>query len=135
MGNIGDIAITALRIVYGGFFAAIGFYGGWSMLSGKSNPFPPKPGPGAQFQDALLQTGFMIPLMLGSFVIGGLALISGRAAPLGIIILAPAVIVIAFYHVILPGGSRVWGLGWAVALVILAWHYRAAFRPLIGMGS
>ncbi|GGD45889.1 hypothetical protein [Croceicoccus pelagius] len=63
----------ALRFGYGGFFAVIGIYDGWSMPCEKGNRFPPKTGPGAQFEDVLSHIGFVTPLMLASFVIGGLA--------------------------------------------------------------
>ncbi|MBY6217579.1 hypothetical protein [Qipengyuania aquimaris] len=64
------------------------------------------------------------------FILGGLALAVKRTAPLGIIILAPFVAVIFFYHLLL-GGSAAWATGWAGGLLLLAWHHRSAFVPLV----
>ena len=123
-------AITALRLCYGGFFVAVALYSGWALLSGQGNPFVSGDGPGPRFQHALLETGFMIPLMLVLYFVGGALLLPRRTAPLGLILLAPFMTVIVFYHLLL-GGSAIWALGWLVATALLFWHFRAAFRPLV----
>jgi hypothetical protein len=68
--------------------------------------------------------------MLACFVLGGSALLSSRTAPLGIVILAPSVVVIFFYHLLL-GGSPAWGTFWAAGLLLLAWRFRDAFAGLV----
>ena len=120
---------AALRIAYGGFFLAIGIYSFWLIATGAPNPFLAGEGPGPEFQRAMDATGVLTPLMLAMYVIGGLALIIERIAPFGIVVLAPFVAVISVYHLFLTG-SVVWGLGWAIALALLAWRYRSAFAPL-----
>lgn len=124
------LAISVFRIAYGGFFLVVGLYGGYSVFSGGGNPFAPDPGPAADFQNALEATGFVVPLMLACYVIGGTALLFSRTAPLGIILLAPFVAVIVFYHLFL-GGSALWAGLWGAGLLLLAWRYRDAFTPLV----
>lgn len=124
------LAFSVLRIAYGGFFIFVGLYGGYSILAGRGNPFTVEPGPGADFQSALEATGFVVPVMLTCYVLGGAALLSSRTAPLGIVVLAPFVTVIFFYHVLL-GGSVLWAVFWAAGLLLLAWRFRDAFRGLV----
>lgn len=124
------LSISVFRVAYGAFYLAVGLYGGFSLLAGRGNPFTVEAGPGADFQDALQATGFIIPLMLTCYVIGGAALLFNRTAPLGIIVLAPFVVVIFSYHVLL-GGSVWWAVLWATGLMLLAWRYRDAFVPLV----
>ena len=130
MTSMARLIMAAFRMAYGGFFVAVGLYGGVSLLSGDGNPFDVQPGPGADFQAALEGTGFVVPVMLLCFVIGGAALLRNRTAPLGIIVLAPFVVVIFLYH-LLPGGNAPWGAFWAAGLLLLAWRYRKAFKTLV----
>jgi hypothetical protein len=78
---------------------------------------------------ALSASGFMDPLLAIAFVAGGGALLSARAAPAGLVILAPAVTVILLFHLMLSGQWIV-GLVVAALFLALAWHHRAAFRLL-----
>ncbi len=104
------------------------------MLAGQGNPFAGEPGPGADFQNALEASGFIVPVMLTCYVLGGAALLFSRTAPLGIVLLAPFVAVIFFYHILL-GGSALWALFWAAGLLLLAWRYRDAFKALVSFSD
>jgi hypothetical protein len=90
----------------------------------------PETAPGAiAFQKALTESHFMDPLLAIACLLGGGALLSRRTAPLGIAILAPVVVVIFLFHLVLTG-NWIWGtlnLAW---LAGLAWHYRKAFTAL-----
>ena len=134
MNRIGLIAINVLRLAYAAFFIAVALYSGWSLLSGQGNPFISGDGPGPRFQQALLETGFMIPLMLIFYFIGGALMLLRRTTPLGLVLLAPFMTVIVFYHLLLHG-SAVWALGWFAATALLFWHFRRAFRPLVSWRS
>ena len=130
MSRISNIAFAILRFAYGGFFAAISAFSIFSLVQGRGNPFLPElSGIAAQFQVAMEATGFLVPIMLACFLVGGIALFFHRTAPLGIALLAPFVIVIFFYHLMLTGNWP-WGTIWAAGLAILAWRYRRAFVPL-----
>ena len=130
--SIGDWAKSIFRIGYGAFFVIVGIHGGYSLLSGGGNPFDVQPGPGADFQRALEATGFVVPVMLGCFIFGGSALFCPRTAPLGIVLLAPFVVVIFCYHVLL-GGSVAWAVFWAGGLLFLGYVFRAKLGVLAGL--
>lgn len=81
------------------------------------------------FQKALTATHFMDPLLALTCLVAGAALLSRRTAPLGIVMLAPVVVVIFLYHVVLTGNWP-WGtlnLAWIAAL---GWCYRRRFTAL-----
>lgn len=130
--SIAAKANTIFRFGYGAFFALVGLYGSFSLLSGAGNPFSVEPGAGAAFQEALDETGFIVPVMLACYVVGGFALMFARTAPAGIVILAPFVVVIFFYHVSL-GGSVTWAIFWLAGLLYLAYVFRAQLGVLVGL--
>jgi hypothetical protein len=81
------------------------------------------------FQKALTESHFMDPLLAFACLLGGGALLLRRTTPLGIVVLAPLVIVIFLFHLILTG-NWIWGtlnLGWFTGL---AWYCRRAFTSL-----
>jgi hypothetical protein len=85
---------------------------------------------GGRYLEALLATGFMFPLIKSVEVTGALLIIDGRFAPLGLLIVAPVVLNIALYHMVLdPNGSIVASV-LVVAELFLLWRYRAAYRSL-----
>ena len=83
----------------------------------------------ASFMEALRATGFISPLMYLFFVLGGLATLFHRTAPLGLVLLGPFVIVIFFYHLVLTGNWP-WGSFWLALFLGLLCAYRYRFAPL-----
>lgn len=116
------------RWLYGGYFIYTAVMIGRTLWIGGEGVQQPTPEAKA-FYEALHATGFLYPMMGFTFGAGGLALILDRTAPLGLVLLAPSVGVIFFFHLMLTG-RIVWGTEWALGLVLLAWHYRSAFTAL-----
>ena len=116
---------VVVRVLLGALFVFSG--------SNKVVPFmalPPMPEAGTSFLAALAATGYFLPL-LGIVEVGsGLALIAGRFVPLALVVLAPIVVNIGFFHAVLApnAGSVVMIVG---AELFLAWHHRAAFVTLL----
>jgi hypothetical protein len=81
------------------------------------------------FQKALTESHFMDPLLALTCLFGGAALIIRRTAPLGIAMLAPVVVVIVLFHLVLSG-NWMWGTLNMVWFAGLAWSYRRAFTAL-----
>lgn len=52
-----------------------------------------------------------------------------RSSPIGLLLVAPAITVIALFHYFLTG-SYVWGSIWPIWWAALAWHYRHVFARL-----
>jgi hypothetical protein len=86
--------------------------------------------PGAiAFQKALTESQFMDPLLALACFFGGAALLIRRTAPLGIAMLAPVVVVIFLFHLVLTG-NWMWGTLNLVWFAGLAWCFRRAFTAL-----
>lgn len=123
-----EIAKSLFRIAYGAWFA----FWGIAPLIGVASP----PVENAEAVALMEANGASFPLALAhaTFVLGGLALIWKRTAPLGIAILAPTVTWILLFHTTLTA-SVAWGAFWFAGLLVLAWWHRAAFVPLVTWSS
>ena len=84
----------------------------------------------AAFFAALHASGFMLPLLGLSFFIGGLLLLLDRTAPLGLIFLAPPIVVIPLYNTLLERQPFTSGPFVVAIEVFLAWYYWKRFKPL-----
>lgn len=81
------------------------------------------------FQKALTASHFTDPLLALTCLFGGAALLIRRTAPLGIAMLAPVVVVIFLFHLVLSG-NWMWGTLNLVWFAGLAFYYRRAFTTL-----
>lgn len=126
------IRITSLilRVLLGLLFVVFGLNGFFHFM-----PMPPMEGAAASFMGALAATGYMFPLIKGTEVVAGALILSGRATPLGLVLLAPVLVNILAFHLVLTPGEA----GMSVVLVAmslgLAWIHRSAWRGLIRGGS
>ncbi|MFL5295160.1 MAG: hypothetical protein ACJ798_02145 [Phenylobacterium sp.] len=110
-------AWTGLRWLFGLFFFTTGAAIAANTIFDLGG-YIHQPTAAAQALDtALHQSGFMDPLLAASYVVGGAALAWRRTAPLGLVLLAPAIVVIFFFDTFLarlpiPGvlTLAVWGL-------------------------
>jgi putative oxidoreductase len=92
---------------------------------------PPPPGsPTAQFMSVMAPTGWMH--VVGFFqLLGGLLVLIGGTAPLGLVILGPILVNILTFHSLLMGGHGVVpGLVATLLEVILIYAYRANFAGI-----
>lgn len=82
------------------------------------------------FMTALFSTGYIFPIIGLVEIVGGGLLISGKLVPFALVILAPIVINIALFHIILDPA----GIGMAVFLILamswIAWNRKDAFFGL-----
>jgi hypothetical protein len=98
-------------------------------------PNPPEPEAAAAFFGALAGTHYMFALIFGTQIIGGALLLVGVAVPFALVILAPVIVNILFFHIFLaPAGLPV-ALVVAALEAFLAWHYRQVFAPLFSAAS
>jgi putative oxidoreductase len=94
-------------------------------------PLPLPAGDSARaFMAALIDSHFLY--VVAAFeVVGGLLMVTGRWAPLGLALLAPVIVNIVVFHVLMdPAGV---GIGCVVAALalFLAWRYRRNFAGLV----
>jgi putative oxidoreductase len=94
-------------------------------------PMPPLPEPAGQFMGALANTGYMFPLIMGTEVIGGLLLLVNIYPSLALILLAPVVVNILVFHIVLaPEGLPVAILLFLLE-IFLAWAYHEKFLKIL----
>jgi putative oxidoreductase len=93
-------------------------------------PMPPMQGPGAQFMGAMFETHYLY-VVATCEVIGGLLLLTGRYAPLGLTFVGPVVVNILSFHIFMePSGLPIASVVAALSLFLL-WSYRDHFADLV----
>jgi hypothetical protein len=105
-----------------------GLNGFLDFLPHPTGPFPQ----GAMaFGGALMQTGYMFPLIKGTEVLVGALLLTNVLVPLALALIAPVVVNIFAFHVFLEPDGRVLATAILAVEIYLAWSYRSAFRPML----
>ena len=119
-----DVPFTIAKILLGGAFLVFGLNGFLNFL-----PVPPPAGDHAQaFLGALVGSGF-IKVVKALEIVGALLIISGRLAPLGLLILGPIIVVIALYDATMdPNGLPVIVVLGLLSLYIASRH-KEHFAP------
>jgi len=126
MTNAIRYAPTAARLLLGIVFFTMGLDGFIGFV-----PKPPLEGASVAFIGALVASGYVMPVVKGIEVLAGALLLGNRFVPLALALLAPIIIAITGYHIVVAQE------GVAVALVLvalelsLAWSYRRAFAPML----
>jgi hypothetical protein len=118
----------AARWLYGGYFLFVALMVVRILWFGAPGVHEPTAASKA-FADAMNATGFFNPLLMVDYALGGGALLFRRTAPLGLALLAPPIVVIFLFHLVLTGNVA-WGGGWALDWGLLALRYRAGFAGL-----
>jgi hypothetical protein len=117
-------AVLIARILLGVIFVVFGLNGFLQFL-----PQPEMPQKAVAFFGGLAASGFMLPTLFATQLVGGALLLLGMV-PLGVVILAPVIVHIVAFHVFLaPAGLPLAAVVAALAL-FLAWTHRPAYRPL-----
>jgi hypothetical protein len=133
MQNLQSAAWTGLRWLFALFFFATGLLIVFSLLTGTPGPITQPTAAAAALDRAFHESGIIDPAVAASYLAGGAALAIRRTAPLGLVLLAPAVTIILLFDVVL---ARLPVPGLAVALVwaVLALRHLAGFRCLWNFG-
>jgi len=119
------IVVTVARILLGLVFFIFGLNGLHPFMAN-----PPAPPAAQAFFMALAATHYMFFLIFGTQVLGGALLLIGVAVPFALVILAPIMVNIVFFHIFLSPGLLPMALVVAAFELFLAWYYRANFAPL-----
>jgi hypothetical protein len=98
-------------------------------------PVPPQPADAPAASTALFAgmaaSKYMYPLVNGTELVVGALLLSNRYVPLALAVLAPVLVNIVAYHVVLaPPGLMVAG-PLLLLEIYLAWSYRSVYRPML----
>jgi uncharacterized membrane protein YphA (DoxX/SURF4 family) len=118
-------AVIGARLLLGLIFFVFGLNGFLNFLP----PQPPLDPKGLDFVMALMNTGYMFPLIKGTEVLVGILLLAGVAVPFALVLLAPIALNILLFHMILSFAPALPIVIWALGL-FLAWSYRGKYAPL-----
>jgi uncharacterized membrane protein YphA (DoxX/SURF4 family) len=119
------ILTLILRGLLGLVFLVFGLNGFLHFL-----PMPPQPQAASAFFGALAATGYMLPLIMGTQVIGGALLLAGVGVPFALVILAPVIVnIVAFHLFVAPEGLPL-AIVVAALEIALAGLHRGAFVSL-----
>ena len=124
------IALAA-RILLGLVFTVFGLNGFLQFI-----PMPPPPQPAADFFTAMVKTGYFFSLLKVTEIVAGVMVLTGFFVPLGLVLLAPIIVQIFFFHLFLEGLPT---MGMPVVLVIieayLAYIYKDSFKGVLAAKS
>ncbi|MCA9553916.1 MAG: DoxX family protein [Myxococcales bacterium] len=94
-------------------------------------PMPELTEPAAAFMGALVQTGYLLPLVKAIELLTGLALLGNRFVPLALVLLAPIMVNIVTFHVFLTPGDVAMPVVLLALQLFLAWSYRDAYGGVL----
>ena len=117
-------AVLIARILLGAIFVVFGLNGFLQFL-----PQPEMPQAAAAFFGGLAASGFMLPTLFATQLVGGALLLLGMV-PLALVILAPVIVHIVEFHVFLAPAGLPLAVVVAALALFLAWTHRAAYGPL-----
>lgn len=121
---------TIVRVLMGLMFLVFGLNG---FLNFIPQPKTPMPEGAAAFAGALMKTGYMFPLVMGTQLLVGILLLLNRFVPLALALIAPIIVGIITFHMFLAPASIAPGVVVLIMELYLAWSYRQNFRPMLAM--
>jgi uncharacterized membrane protein YphA (DoxX/SURF4 family) len=122
-------AVVIARTLLGIIFVVFGLNGFLQFL-----PQPEMPQAAIAFFGGLAASGFMLPTLFATQVVGGALLLLGMV-PFALVILAPVVVHIVEFHVFLAPAGLPLAVVVAGLALFLAWTHRAAYRPLFAASA
>ena len=122
------IAVIISRVLMGLGFIVFGL----NILHPFLNaPPPPEGSLAAQFMTLMFPTHWMA--VVGAVqLVGGILVLIGRTAPLGLVFLGPVLVNILSFHICLQGGEGIaTGLVFSALEIFLIYAYRNHFRSIL----
>lgn len=115
------------RVIMGLIFVIFGLNGFLHFM-----PTPPLTPPAQAFLSAMMATGYILPMVKATEIIGGAMLLSGGLAPLGLVFLAPVIVNILAFHLFLDPAGLPMATILTVLEAFLGFAYFGRFRSLFG---
>jgi len=110
---------------------ALFIFGAVAFLFNLITPPPMPDGPLKTFNEGLAASGYFFTLLKVTELVCGIMLLSGRFAPLALVILSPVVINILMVHTVLDRTGLPVAIFLTAAFIFLGYYYRKAFAPLL----
>lgn len=120
------IFFTALTAIYGLFWLVFGLNGFLNFFA-----VPEATGEAAEFMQALMKAGYVMPIVYFTQVTSGIMLILRRLAPLALILLGPIVMNVLLYDLFLNTSGLIIGVAISIFYAVLLFNNRRAFLPLL----
>ncbi|RYX84668.1 hypothetical protein EON83_08505 [bacterium] len=120
------IAASIARVLLGLMFVVFGLNG---FLHFIQQP-PPPPGLAGQFLGALGGSHYMVPVF-GLQLISGALFLVNRYVPLALTLIAPVIVNILLYHVLMAPQGLAPGVVVAFLWLIVWFQFRLAFAPIL----
>lgn len=117
---------TALRLLLGLIFFVFGLNGFFNFL-----PAPQLPPEAQTFMGGLFSSGYFFPVLKGTEVIAGLALLSGYFVPLALVVLAPITLQIFLFHAFLAPHAMYLQALMILIHPVLGYLYRDSYREIL----
>ena len=122
------IVVLICRVLLGLLFVVFGLNGFLHFIP--MGPPPPAGSLPANYMGSLMASGIM-PLVSGLEVIGGLLVLIGGTAPLGLVVLGPVIVNALLFHLLMLGGHGIAAAAFAALLeLFLVYAYRANFAGI-----
>lgn len=121
------IPVAIVRFLMGLPLVVFGLNGFLNFIPPPEGGLPPE---AAHFSEALVRSGYMMPLIGATQMIVGVLLIINRFVPLALLLFAPFIVNAIAFHLALERGGLVPAGVFLAFELYLAWAYRAAWRPL-----
>lgn len=122
------IAIIVARVLLGAPLAIFGLNGFFNFIPPPSTPLPEN---AMAFVGALAGSGYMFQLIGATQLVVGALLLFNRYVPLALVLFAPFIVNSIAFHIFLERSGLPMAGVFLLLELFLAWHYRAAFRPLL----
>jgi uncharacterized membrane protein YphA (DoxX/SURF4 family) len=119
-----------VRVLLGLVFFVFGLNGFLNFI-----PMPPPAGRAGDFMGGLGASGYFWPLLAVTETLCGAALLAGRFVPLALVVLAPIVVNIVLFHVVLAPEGLPMAIIVLACEAYLAWAYRDSFRGVLNGAS
>ena len=128
MTKISKYINVVVRMAFGALFAFSGFAGLFGIGSQSMEGMSVE---AVSFATALGESGFIMPITKVVELVAGIMLLTNRFVPLALALLAPLVVGIFGFHVLLEPSGALIAVVLAVVEIYLAWIYRHAFVPML----
>jgi len=125
--SVARVVTVIVRILLGLMLLVFGLNGFLNFLPRPSTPLPE----GAMaFAGALMQSGYMFPLIFGTQLVVGILLLLNRYVPLALVLFAPFMVNSMAFHIFLEHSGLPMAAIFLAFEVGLIWAYRKAYGPL-----
>jgi uncharacterized membrane protein YphA (DoxX/SURF4 family) len=116
------------RILMGLPLVVFGLNGFLNFIPHPSTPLPEK---AMAFAGALMNTGYMMPLIAVTLLVVGVLLVANRFVPLALALFAPFIVNSIAFHTFLERSGLFMAAIFLVLELYLAWSYRHTYQPML----